>query len=82
MAPRGKSRSRVATYRFAGPRSLILTTTLAPVSGLVTRTTLPGGSGLEAAVSPRGSKRSPLAVRRPRSLPPYHDANTWTGYCG
>jgi len=53
-----------------GPRSLIRTVTDWPFAGLVTRTSEPIGKVRWAAVSPAGSKRSPLAVGRPaKALP-------------
>src|ERR1022692_1337980 len=61
-APRDRSMSRP---RVNGPRSLMMTTTVAPVRGLLTLTLVPNGSGLCAAVRPAGRNGSPLAVPAP-----------------
>ena len=57
-----------------GPRSMIGTTTKWPFPRCVTRTQVPSGSVRCAAVGWRGSKIAPLAVLRPASLAPYHEA--------
>lgn len=57
-----------------GPRSLIRTSTDLPFARWVTVTTLPQGSVGCAAVNLFWSKSSPLAVRLPLCLAPYHVA--------
>ena len=54
-----------------GPRSLTRTTTLLPVTVLVTRSIVLKGSQGLAAVSLLGSKISPSAVRWPAKPGPY-----------
>ena len=49
---------------------MIRTTTLSPVSCIVTRTRVPSGREEWAAVSAFWSKISPLEVRRPSCRPP------------
>ena len=62
-----------------GPRSLMMTSTCLPVSRSVTRTSEPKSSVLCAAVSFSGAMGSPLAVARPASSRPYHEAMPcWT----
>jgi len=51
--------------RLGGSRSVMVTTTLAPVVSDVTRTTLPSGSVVWAAVMAFWSNRLPSLVRRP-----------------
>ena len=63
-APRAKSS---VTPRVNGPRSLIVTVTDLPFSGLVTVTCDPKGSERCAAVKPPELKAWPLAVRRPET---------------
>src|SRR6266446_3463268 len=68
----------MARPRTNGPRSLMRTTTERPFARFVTRTRVPSGNERCAAVKPFASNRSPLAVRLPSKLSPYHDANvTW-----
>ncbi len=62
--------------RTNGPRSLMRTTTERPFARFVTRARVPSGSERCAAVKPSASNRSPLAVRLPSRLAPYHDATT------
>ena len=57
-----------------GPQSLTRTLTERPFARLVTLTSEPSGTALEAAVSSRARNRSPLAVLRPSTPGPYHDA--------
>jgi hypothetical protein len=57
-----------------GPRSLTRTVTVRPLRGLVTLSRVWNGRVGCAAVSSLGLKRSPLAVRWPRSSRPYHEA--------
>jgi hypothetical protein len=61
-APRARSITR---RYFCGCRSVIVTTTLAPVSCTVTRTRLPSGRDEWAAVMAFMSNTAPLLVRRP-----------------
>jgi len=70
-APRERSMMR---FESCGPRSLIVTLIVRPLSRLVTRTTVPKGSVRCAAVIPHGSNISPLAVRWPARAFPYHEA--------
>ena len=66
-----------------GPRSVMRTRTVCPVSTRVTSTIVPKGSVRCAAVRRRGSKGSPLAVLRPAKAAPYHVAKpTWTSARG
>jgi hypothetical protein len=53
---------------------MIGTITKRPFPRSVTRTHVPSGKVLCAAVSWPGSKITPLAVRRPASFVPYHEA--------
>src|ERR1700730_12358172 len=61
-APRERSMSRP---RVNGPRSLMITTTEAPVRGLVTITLVPNGNRLCAAAGPLVRKARPPAIVRP-----------------
>ena len=63
------------TPRPNGPRSLIRTVTVLPVTVLVTRTIVLNGSHGLAAVSLFGSKISPSAVRSPSNPGPYQVAS-------
>ena len=66
--PRREAASRdksITRTRFGGWRSLMVTTTLSPVSCIVTRTRVPSGRLECAAVSKVSLKTSPLLVRRP-----------------
>ena len=60
--------------RTCGPRSTIRTVTLRPLRRSVTRTRLPNGRVRCAAIMAFGSNFTPLAVRLPANLSPYHDA--------
>ena len=61
------SERSITRLEWNGPRSLMRTMTESPVSALVTRSFVPKGSEGWAAVRSSGLKRSPLAVRAPRS---------------
>ena len=61
-APRARSMTRMYLW---GWRSVMVTTTLAPVSWTVTRTLLPSGRLEWAAVMAFMSKMVPMLVRRP-----------------
>src|SRR5688572_33230671 len=57
-----------------GPRSLITTRTVRPLSVRVTRTTVPNARRAWAAVRRPGRNGSPEAVGRPANPGPYHEA--------
>jgi len=67
-APRDRSMMR---RPWSGWRSVMVTTTLLPVSCIVTRMRLPRGRRGCAAVMAFWLKTSPLLVRRPWCRPPY-----------
>ena len=65
------------TSSLAGPRSVIVTTTLrrgCESEASVTRTLVPSGKNQEAAVNLSGLNRLPLAISLPRCSSPYHEA--------
>lgn len=62
---------------FAGPRSVITTTTLR--FRCVTTTLVPKSKNHDAPVSLSGLNRWPLAIGRPRCFSPYHDARSAAG---
>lgn len=64
------SERSITRLEWNGPRSLTRTMTESPLRGLVTRSMVPKGSEGWAAVRSSGLKRSPLAVRLPRSSRP------------
>lgn len=64
------SERSITRLEWNGPRSLTRTITESPLRGLVTRSMVPKGSEGWAAVRSSGLKRSPLAVRLPRSSRP------------